>query len=580
MTDATARGIAAIARQDWEAAEIAFGEALDHDPHDAEANLGMAQMAIHAGYPEDVHAFTNMARPKDIRMAQLEFAASLALGKPDKALGDAMEFLNGSNETGEFRFRIGNSLLADERYADALTIFRKGREAEPGNHLMTGGEAAAYFGLGRMGECRRAVEHRMRLLPDDPLVFSQWIGLHAGKPSVDQAGSLAMAVEWDRRFGGAPAERPHVRAEDGRLRVGFVSTTFRHHANCQFLLPLLEAIDRKRFALFAYHDGSHEDDITQRCRAAVDVFRSIHGMPEWKAVEIIRADRIDVLVDINTHFDNARLRLFTHRPAPIQVHYLGGVGTTGLKCMDWRLADELTEPSDRPDSESGTEKIFRMEGGIHAFRPLREAAAPDDLPMLRNGFVTFGCLNALPKMEDEVLELWARCLEAVPGSRLRLVKQLFRHEANRADFSRRAAKRGIDPARLDLVSAEISAFDDLSIYHGIDIALDTFAYNGITTTCEALWMGVPVVNLRGNRFVAREAAAILTRIGRSEWIAGSHDEYVEIIRSLARDPAFLGPIRTSLRNDFMNSPVHDATRLAKQFGRFLEEAVKSLIVRD
>jgi protein O-GlcNAc transferase len=561
-----------MSRGDWEAAEIAFNEALDENPHEPEANLGLAQMALQAGYPEDVHGFTRMLQQPDERAAKLEYAALRKLGRKDEGLQDALAFLTEHAGSSEFRFRVGCDLLSDDQYAAALVLFRKGRELQSEDSNMAGGEAAAYFGLGRIEDCRKAVEKRVRLLPKDQKVFAHWVSLHAGKTSVNSASFFSMSREWDRRFGN-PRSSGSVpftsKPANRKLRVGFVSSTFRHHANCQFLLPLLEALDREAFLIHAYHDGAHEDDVTLRCREAVDRFRRIHGMPAHHVANTIRSDEIDVLFDINAHFDDGRLEIFAQNAAPVQVHYLGGVGTTGMRSMHWRLADDLTEPPNFADADIGTEQIFRIEGGIHAFRPLRDTAEPDDLPNIRNGFLTFGCLNALSKIEDPVLELWARCLQAVPHSRLRLIKQSFRHEANRDDFSRRAKKLGIDPSRLELKSAEISSFDDLSVYHGIDVALDTFAYNGITTTCEALWMGVPVVSLQGNRFVSREAGAILQRIAHPEWVARTPEKYVQIVQSLAENPLKLATIRELLREEFKRSPVADAQRLASEFRRFL-----------
>lgn len=575
MTNPTARGIAALEKANWEEAELSFTEALEQNPRDLEANIGMARMALHAGYPEDVHGFITMPEAKDPRLGDLEYTALRVQGKTDEAFGRAIEVLSTLPEASGFRVRVGSDLLAADRHVEALEVFREGASIDPSNHLMAGGEGAACQMLGRMEECRSAVERRLRLLPDDPIVFSQWFALHVGKPSASAASLLAMGREWDRRFAG-DRERPgkklpsqRVTGSHEKLRVGFVSSTFRHHANCQFLLPLLEALDHDRLEVFAYHDGSHTDNVTDRCRVAVNMFRSIHGMSEAKAVQRIREDRIDVLIDINAHFDDARMRLFAYRAAPFQVHYLGGGSTTGLRCMDWRLADDLNEPPGENEEEIGTERIFRMEGGIHSFRPLRATAPPGPLPMSENGFVTFGCLNSLTKMEDPVLRLWARCLDSVPDSRLRLIKQAFRHEANRGDFSERAARLGIDPARLDLLAGEVPAFDDLSVYHGIDIALDTFPYNGITTTCEALWMGVPVVTLAGDRFVAREAAGIVTRCGHPEWVASTPEEYIEKVRSLSSDPLGLAGIRLNLRTDFQQSPLHDPSRLAGEMHQFL-----------
>jgi protein O-GlcNAc transferase len=579
MTALTSRGFAALASGDWETAELSFTEALRENPYDMEANLGMARMALDAGYPEDVLHFTRIPEIANVHLADLEYRALNSLGRSGEAFIRGLVFLRKHPEESAFRLRLGSDLLADARHAEALEVFREGAEREPRNHLMAGGEAAACHMLGRMDECRSAVERRLELLPDDPIVFSQWIALHAGKASVDNRVMLDISMGWDRRFGKPLSCFKGVRtgsrgsATDGKIRVGFVSSTFQHHANCQFLLPLLEALDREILMVFAYHDGSHHDEVTKRCEASVDMFHRIHGMPEMKVAEMISRDRIDVLVDINAHFDNARLRLFTYRAAPVQVHYLGGVASTGLQCMDWRIADDLTEPTGSGDSEIGTERIFRVEGGIHTFHPLHHAADPGSLPMGSNGFVTFGCLSALSKIEGPVLDLWARCLKEMPDARLRLVKETFRHEANRVDFSRRAGHHGIDLSRLDLIPGDVSAFNDLSVYHGIDIALDTFPYSGITTTCEALWMGVPVVTLCGNRFVAREASAILTRVGHPEWVAVDFQNYIEVAQSLAANPYALGAIRQNLRAEFMRSPLHDAARLAKEMARFFRQAV-------
>jgi len=574
--NATARGMKALDQGDWETAELSFTEILEQNPRDVEANFGMARLALAAGFPEDVQGFTRLPGISDPRLADAEYSALRLLGKPDEAISHALTFLRTTPDAAPFRLRVGTDLLAEHRYAEAIPLFREGGQRDPSDHKMAGGEAAACMSLGRMDETRAAVQRRLKLLPHDPLVFSHWFALHSGVPSATAADLLALGLEWDDRFGKNPDAFQHPALPDiegTKPRIGFLSSTFHHHANCQFLLPLLEALDRTRFELFAYHDGPGSDDVTALCEKAVDRFRKLHGMPERKAAATIHGDGIDLLIDINAHYDNARPRILTYRPAPVQVHYLGGTTTTGMRSVDWRIADDLNEPLGQDESQIGTERIHRIAGGIHSYRPLRATAAPDSLPALRNGYVTLGCLNSLTKMEDEVLRLWGRCLEAIPEARLRLVKQWFRHEPNRADFTTRAATFGIDPARLELIPGETGSYDDLSVYHGIDIALDTFAYNGITTICEALWMGVPVVTLRGERFVSREASGILTRTGHPEWVAETPDEYVEILRPLAADREKLAATRATLRSDFSNSSVHDPVRLAREMERFFLTAL-------
>jgi tetratricopeptide (TPR) repeat protein len=583
MKHPTEQGIAALDRGDWEAAELSFTRALQANPLDLGSNIGMARLALAADYPEDVLNFTRIPGHGSTQLADLEYSALRRLGRHDEAFLSKEKFLENYPEKRVFRISLGSELLAEGRAAEAQEVFREGSKRDPLDHLMVGGEAATYWELGRMDECRRTVEKRLRLLPDDPIVFSQWIAIHAGDKSTSARDLFELGKEWDQRFGTPTISFQDVTAEarvtagGEKIRVGFVSSTFRHHANCQFLLPLLGALNRENFMLFAYHDGGRCDEVTGRCKSAVDTFRSIHGMPEKKAAELIRNDRIDILVDINSYFDDARIRIFTYRPAPVQVHYLGGVSTTGLRCMDWRIADNLNEPASQIDEEIGTERVYRIAGGIHSFHPLRPTADVNPLPLNSNGFVTFGCLSALHKIEDHVLKLWASCMEATPGSRLRLVKQIFRHQANRVAFSHRASLHGIDTNRLDLVPGKSSQFDDLSVYHDIDIALDTFPYSGITTTCEALWMGVPVVTFYGNRFVAREGAAILERVGHPEWIIEDEEEgYIDTVRCLASDADTLALIRRGLRKDFQHSTLHDPERLAKELEKFFVTAVSEM----
>ncbi len=384
-------------------------------------------------------------------------------------------------------------------------------------------------------------------------------------------------MAWDRRFGRNPEAGLKgfgKRKSGGKIRVGFISPTFHHHANCEFLLPLLEAMDGERFELFAYHDGATDDGVTARCRAAVGHFRNINRLPEKKCAEIIRRDRIDVLIDINGHFDNSRLRILAHRPARVQVHYLGGTGSTGARFIDWRISDDLIEPENSLGGDTGNEKIHRISGGMHVYHPLAKTVDPDESPFQKNGYITFGSLNSQMKMEPPVLRLWARCLKAVPGSRLRIVKEIFSEAGVRDDFMERAVAEGMPEEQLDLVpGAGISSYNDLSVYHGIDISLDTFPYNGITTTCQSLWMGVPVVALRGDRFVSREAAAIISRVGFHQWVAAGQDEYVEIAKGLSAQPEVLASLRKDLRVRFQNSPLHDADRLARAFEDFLISVV-------
>ena len=563
-------GLQALAKRDWEVAEIEFQKALDVDPSNTEANYGMATMALEAGYPEDaIDLLANASQSTDQRIRSVKVAAI-------KHLTDASLLRLSKSGDLDASMQLGSKYVASSRWLDVKNLFEEVVKHSPDSAVIHGFLATAYLQLGRMEECRAAMKNRVRLMPDDPVILSQWIGLHSGKADLSAEEFLGLSRAWDQRFGQASSPLANVRpthaSAAGKIRVGFVSATFHHHANCQFLLPLLEAMNRELFQIFAYHDGSANDEITARCRSAAHTFRNVRHLTDRQAAELIRKDEIDVLVDINGHFDNSRLTIFTYRPAPVQVHYLGGTASTGVQCIDWRISDELIEPSKLP--EIGTERIHRITGGIHSFHPLVRTTEPDDLPCLRNGYITFGSLNSQMKIEPQVLRLWGQCLEAVPKSRLRLVKEIFADTGVRSDFTKRAGAAGIPESRLELIPGMSPAsYDDLSVYHGIDIALDTFPYNGITTTCQALWMGIPVVTLWGDRFVSREAAAIISRVGYPEWTADTQDDYVEIAKQLAADSSQLITLRRELRQCLIDSPLHDSARLAREMEKFFRSVV-------
>lgn len=536
----------AQARSDWESAEQALNLVLEKEPLHPEANYLLGCMALEAGYPEDALELARTAHrqtPSNRSFQKLKILCIEQLVKRCAQSGKWVELIE---------------------YATQLSQLHSHQA------VAYGWLATAYMKLGRMDACRTEYGKRMAASQPDSLMYSQWVGLHAGDPATDEEAYYRLAQSWDERFHRDDCPPASAAANKSPLRVGFVSATLRNHANANFLLPLLKGLQAYPIEIHAYHDGRVCDEVTEQIRDLCAGFSSIAGRSLEAAAERIRADQLHLLVDINGHFDASRMALYTRRPAPTQIHYLGGTGALAMRSIDWRLADALTEPQENPDRPN--DKIYRLTEGIHAFQPLTETAKPAPPPVVKNGYVTFGCCNGLHKIERPLLKLWARLLEAYPDSRLRLVKDIFAIQQNKDHFAEFLLEAGMPIDRIDLLPQHANCrFDDLSVYNTIDIALDTFPYNGITTTCEALWMGVPVVTLAGNRFVAREAASILTRAGHPEWVAENESQYRAICGQISTDLSRRSSARRELSQTFREGPICDGSRIAQSFFQCLTE---------
>jgi protein O-GlcNAc transferase len=350
------------------------------------------------------------------------------------------------------------------------------------------------------------------------------------------------------------------------LRIGYISPDFRTHSVAYFIEPVLGCHDHARFAIFCYSDGPIVDSVSLRLQKLCDRWVRIQGMDNDAVAARIAADQIDLLVDLTGHSGYNRLPLFIRRVAPVQVTYLGYPNTTGLSTMDYRLTDEISDP---PGEERfHTERLYRLPAGFLCYRAPETSPDVAPLPALSNGYITFGSFNNLPKITLAVLDAWMAILRAVPDSRLVIKTKPFVDEAIRLRYQRIFTDQGIEPARLSFIGHTSTLGDHLKSYDAVDISLDTFPYNGTTTTFESLWMGVPVVTKVGNAHAGRVSASILTRLGLTGMIADSQEKYCAIARFLAGDRERLAKMRLNLRPALARSPMSDAAG----FTRLLEEA--------
>jgi protein O-GlcNAc transferase len=378
-------------------------------------------------------------------------------------------------------------------------------------------------------------------------------------------------LRWSRRYA-EPLKRfiqpnSNERSPNRRLRIGYVSADFNKHPVGRFLLPLLESHNHQEFEIFCYASVRSPDSITDLCRTHADVWRNVLDSDDEQLARIVRQDQIDILVDLTMHMANNRLLAFARKPAPVQVTYLAYCGTTGLNTIDYRFTDPYLDPTGQ-DGECYFERSIRLPETYWCYRPMAGAPEENALPALQGGPVMFGCLNNFAKVTLPTLVAWGRILQAVPNSRLLLHAGVGSHRARVQEI---LAQQDISPDRV-VFTEKVGGTEYFRLYQSIDVALDPFPYGGGTTTCDALWMGVPVVTLVGRTAVGRGGLSILSNIGLVNLVAYDPEQYIRIAVELVQDLPELDRLRGALRNRMQCSPLMDASR----FARNIEAAYRSM----
>ncbi|MSR33192.1 MAG: tetratricopeptide repeat protein [Phycisphaerales bacterium] len=379
-------------------------------------------------------------------------------------------------------------------------------------------------------------------------------------PHKDQANSQSNARH--ESDANENAQRP--------LRIGYVSPDFRQHSVAHFIEPVLAAHDKKKFEVFCYYNDTVSDDTTLRIESLVPHWRVIAELSDHIAARKVQEDQIDILVDLAGHTNRNSLMMFARKPAPVQVTWLGYPNTTGFSCMDYRITDALCDPIGVTDALH-TEKLTRLPDCFSCFTPPAQSPNVGALPALSGGGIMFGSFNYFIKMNERVIETWARILARIPNSRLTLKYRSLNSESVQTVVRAAFAKHGVTRERLVLLGNDASQLDHFARYNTIDIALDPFPYNGTTTTCDALWMGVPVIALEGKTHVSRVGVSQLTNIGLPELIAADTDAYVDIAVALANDLPQLEKLRATLRQRMKDSPLMNAARFTRNLERALLE---------
>jgi predicted O-linked N-acetylglucosamine transferase (SPINDLY family) len=425
--------------------------------------------------------------------------------------------------------------------------------------------------LMELGECdaaeasyRRAIELR----PDYAEAQANWCATLSYVDADDCSRIHAAHLEYGVRHAArlAPVE-PHPRARSEprcKLRIGYVSPDFKRHSVAYFIEPLLASHDRGEFEILGYYSNHVGDETSLRLRSYCDEW--IESPPNIVSDEAlarrVREDGVDILVDLAGHTAGARLLAFARKPAPVQITYLGYLTTTGVAAIDYRLTDTLVDPEGY--EAHAVERPLRVPGCYLCYRPAPESPEPGRPPALDNGYITFGSFNNVLKIGTTCAALWARVLLAVPGSKLLLKTRSLGDAAVRATVTERFAAHGIEAERLIVLPGDAETRAHLTQYHRVDIALDTFPYNGVTTTCEALWMGVPVVSRVGPTHAARQGLTLLNAVGMPELAARSAEHYLQVCVLLARDVERLARIRAELRGRMAGSGLMQEAAFARR----------------
>jgi protein O-GlcNAc transferase len=457
----------------------------------------------------------------------------------------------------------------------AISFLRRALAVDPACTEVRNNIAGFLRDQGEHQECLHHYAEAMRLKPDSVNVFSGYL---LALNDATHADPVWIAAE-HRRFQGLVKGTPRSlgsvdRDPNRRLRVGYLSPDFRTHSVAFFIAPVIANHDREKVEVTCYATGLAQDDMTELIKRAAGRYRHVYRMSNDDLAAAIQADGIDVLVELSGHTADNRLEMLANRVAPVQVTYLGYPNTTGLVEMDYRLTDTISDPPGQTETLY-TETLVRVDGGFLAYQPpaFAKELPVSTLPARQAGHVTFGSFNNLAKINEVVLDAWAAILEQVPGSAILLKARGLRNDSVKDRILAAFATRGIHgDHRIQLMGHERSATDHFQLYNQIDLALDTFPYNGTTTTCEALWMGTPVLTFAGETHASRVGASLLTHAGLGELVAKDRQGYIDSAVALGKDLGALATLRVGLRERFASSPAMDASRLARGLEKAYGEA--------
>jgi len=506
--------------------------------------------------PNDADALTNLG------------AALAEQGKVEESLTCYRNALNLRPILFEAHHNLGLALVAAGKYDEAIASYEQALLIKPGDAVVLNSMAGAYRDQGRMDEAIGCLRNALAVAPALQFIHGNLLLALQYYADYDPETTFVEHVRWASHLGVSPALPlpPVDRAAGRRLRIGYVSPDFRQHVLGRYSETVIAAHDRGQFEVYCYSNVTHPDLVTERLQASADRWRSLVGLTDASAAEIIRADRIDLLIDLAGHTSGNRLGVFALKPARIQVTHLGYPSSTGLAAIDYRLTDAYGDPPGQTERYH-TEKLMRLPELQWCYLPPPEPEV-GPLPARQRGTITFGSFNNLCKVTEQRLALWAQIVTDMPGSRM--VVLTGAGSAGDERVLKAFARQGIGKERITLLGMQ-SPDSFLRQHHDVDICLDTYPFTGGFTTADALWMGVPVVTLAGPSCVTRQGIGVLVQVGLKDLVTETPAAYVAAAISLARDLPRLEALRGQLRERLRLS-LGDIQR----FTRHLEAAYRTM----
>lgn len=586
-----------------------LADQVQNDPR-IHYHLGMLCMDLKDNYAACGHLRELVRLQPDFLEGRMLLGMALAeLGKHDEAIEWLRGVLDECPGVAEIHHRIGLCLADLHKFGDAFNEYQEVLRLAPGHVGAFCGLGILYTSTGQIGEAKKTLLRALELdpksvnainnlgrifkiwqagealqwfqrgldiEPENPALVSNYLFTLNCVPGLTAEFIAEKYREYAPRAFHPPEgwqqRKLESRQPGSPIRIGYVSADFYGHSVAFFLEPVMERHDRRHFEIYCYSNGNVSDETTERLKKYCRGWRCVVGMSDRQVADMIADDRIDVLVDLSGHTSGHRLDVFVLRPAPVQVSWIGHPNTTGLPQVDYYLTDAWCDPPGMTE-QFYCEKLYRLPGIFSCYQPPEEFPVVTPLHSLLKKSIVFGCFNNMTKINQELISWWSRILRAVPGSQMFIKGPALDDAGIRTELLACFDFGGIPPERIILQGITDTRLGHLELYNGVDIALDTFPYHGTTTTCEAFWMGVPVVTLAGSTHVSRVGVSLLHSVGLDDLIAGTPEEYIDKAVNLANNRRRLVDLRENLRMMLACSPLMDAAGVTRE----VEEAYMTML---
>lgn len=546
-------------RQEYEKATGYFKKAVAIEPGNAKILFNYGLALRDAGkFDGAIEVFKKslIKDPDNTEMLDCLAHAYIMAGHQDKAAEVFKTSLKINPNQAETQSNLGSIYQAQGELGKAEQCYRQALRLNPQINI-SDNLGSVLISQGRYRESIEVCRSGLIKQPKNARVFSNLLLMLNYMEDISQEEMFDEHNKWSQVFEDPLNYMDHdvYHHHKESLRIGYYSPDFREHSVAYFIEPIIEHHNKDKFSTYAYYPSKKEDAVTERLKERFNTWRDVYNRSADEIAEVIKADEIDILIDLAGHTANNSLLSFAKKPAPVQITYLGYPNTTGVKAIQYRITDNIADPEGQDEYYS--EQLCRLPGCFLTYKPGENSPEVSEPPVIKNAYITFGSFNNLAKINDSVINVWSEVLKKLANSRLLIKNPSLTDVTTREAYVEKFKQCGIEDKRIKLIGHTPTRYQHLSMYADIDIALDTFPYNGTTTTCEALWMGVPVISLCGDHHAARVGASLLSAANKSEWIAYSEEGYIEKALSLAENTEILKSNREKQRDFISNTPLLD-----------------------